>query len=573
MKNLLLLLLATLTLTATQAQDYRWAHGFGGPNYDSQGSSIATDAQANVYVTGFFGDSIDFDSGPGTAIVGVPAFTQGMFVAKYDSAGNYQWAFSINNYSNYGTPHLAVNATGLYITSCFAGTVDFDPSAATATLTANNADIVLAKYDLNGNYVWAKNMGGNSSDAANGIAIDNVGNSYITGYFKDTADFDSGAGVATLISDTLQDIFFAKYDLNGNYLWAYDLCDFNGTFGTGQLIELDNLSNEIYITGAFHGTIDFDRGAGIFNITDNNQGKRYIAKYSSSGNFIWAGTISGAMSIGISDIYISNNAGNSDIYICGSFWGIADFDLGNGVFNVVPNSNYNDIYFAKYTSTGNLIWIRNMGDANGLEGGNNILTDNNDNIYLAGFYSGTTDFDPGSGIANLAGNGSGFLGDIFFAKYDSSGNYIWARGIGGLYNDTPQSIALDPTGSIYLTGYFTNSMDADPGPGNATLSPAIGENIFIGKYSNTPTGIINSVKNLPQLCVYPKPADDFISVNTLPATIINGQFTIIDINGRVVNSGNLATSSKINVAELLPGVYFLTIKSKDFSASKIFQKC
>ncbi len=154
MKHLLTILLTTLTITSIQAQNYRWAHGFGTPNGDSQGTSIATDANGNVYVAGTHADTIDFDPGLDTANI-----APGGFIAKYDSTGLFQWAVR-TAYNSYSTLSIAVNATGVYATGCFNGTFDFDPSPAVVNLTANWADIFLIKFDLNGNFVWVKQMGG-----------------------------------------------------------------------------------------------------------------------------------------------------------------------------------------------------------------------------------------------------------------------------------------------------------------------------------------------------------------------------------------------------------------------------
>jgi hypothetical protein len=362
-------LLITLTLSflflffAAPAQNYRWAYGFGGPNFDAQGTSIATDAQANVYVTGTFGDSIDFDPGVGTTIL-TPYIVGGnytMFIAKYDSAGNFIWAFSLGGNNLVASPSLAINATGLYVTGTFVGTADFDPSATTANLTANGAEIFLAHYDLNGNYIWAKNMGGPNANV-NSIAIDNIGNSYITGYFSDTADFDPGAGIATLVADTLTDTFFAKYDASGNFVWAHDLCDSNGTWSGGRSVALDINSNSLYISGYFHhGTIDFDRGAGIFNISDSGLAVNYIAKYDTSGGFIWAGIIktAGSLGLGAADIFVNNSSNSSDLYVCGIFSGIGNFDLGSGILSLTSLGSY-DVFFARYDANGNNIWIKKI---------------------------------------------------------------------------------------------------------------------------------------------------------------------------------------------------------------------
>lgn len=569
-----------LNVLFSNAQNYQWAHGFGGPSYYSQGNSIATDAQGNVYVTGTFGDSIDFDPDTGSAYLYPNNFGMTAFIAKYDSSGNYIWAKSLseNPYGESITEKIVVNNTGIYLTGHFALWIDFDPGPGTSILSSTGGfngdeDIFIAHYDLNGNYLWAKSMGGIGEDEALDMAVDNNGNSYITGYFRDTVDLDPDIGIATFISNGFQDSFFAKYDANGNYVWAYDLCDSNSA-AYNPTIELDNTNNDIYISGAFTGTIDFDRGLGTFYITDNNYSLRYVAKYDTSGGFIWAGSISAASGINISDIHI-DSTGSNDILICGSFEGVADFDLSNGVFSVNPNNSYSVIYFAKYSSSGNLIWVRQTNSTGILGVGKGIITDYNGSVYLTGEFSGSTDFDPGAGISNLIANGSSR--DIFFAKYDSSGNYIWARGMGGLYTDAPNSITLDPFGSIYLTGYFTNSMDADPDAGVAQLNPAISQNIFIGKYANTLTGIYEGEKgNTSSLVVYPNPANEIITViNKENNPTFHSKIIIINSIGAIVYQKFFSISLqplKININFLPPGLYCITSVEKTKTVSTKFVK-
>lgn len=564
MKHLLTLLLTTLTLTAAHSQNYRWAHGFGTPNYNSQGTSIATDAQGNVYVTGVFYDSIDFDpSTTGTAVL--PTTGPAMFIAKYDSAGMYQWAFSLLNYSNYGTPHLAVNATGLYITGCFGLTTDFDPSAAVANLTANYADIFLAKYDLNGNYVWAINMGGPQDDAPNSIAIDNAGNSYITGYFKDTADFDSGGGVANLSANGIWNIFIAKYDPNGNYVWAHGFGE-GSIYNGGKGIVVDQTG--VVISGLFTDTIDFDPGIGTSLLYPTNGGM-FLAKYDLNGNYIWAFGINASCS------GVAIELSTSNLIITGGFTGTIDFDPGIGIYNAIAPNGVGTMYFAKYDAGGNFLSVKYSSDH--VAGGavTSMITDVNNNIYIAGFFAGTSDFDLGNDTSYLT-SGSNFDIDIFFAKYNSLGDYIYAKSLGSTYTDKALGLSLDNLGNQYITGFFTNSTDFDPDTANATISiPTGNESIFLAKYSNSITNIKNfydSERNV--LLIFPNPANEYINLNFLSScSNCKNSLQIMDVTGRVLfSNSDFYSKSIVDVKNLSSGMYLLTIKSKKYSTSQIFIK-
>ena len=558
MKHLLTILLTTLTITTALAQDYRWAHGFGGPTGDSQGTSIATDANGNVYVAGTHADTIDFDPGLDTANI-----APGGFIAKYDSTGLFQWAVR-TAYNSYSTLSIAVNATGVYATGCFNGTFDFDPSPAVVNLTANWADIFLIKFDLNGNFVWVKQMGGTDTDAPNSIAIDDLGNSYITGYFKDTiADFDPGTGIANVIAHGVYNIFCAKYDINGNYQWAFGFGE--GTFfNSGGSIAVDLTG--IVVSGSFTDTLDFDPNLGTSLLYPTNGGM-FLAKYDINGNYSWAFGINASCSS------VAIEKTTSNLIITGGFGGTVDFDPGTATANYTA-SPIGSFYFAKYDMNGNFFVNKQI---NGISGGSGskikkITYDLSGNILLTGGFSGSADFDPGIGIVSLTAAAN--LTDIFLAKYDNAGNYLEAMSIGGVYSDQSSSIAIDSLGNHYITGFFTNAVDFDPGPGNATLFPATAENIFIAKYSSTLTNVNNLFgSNNADLSIYPNPASDFVGA-ALPKTpneILSLQIT--DVTGRtVVNNSEYNSNKKIDISMLNPGVYILTLKTNTTTLSKLFIK-
>jgi len=551
MKHLLTILLTTLTITTALAQNYRWAHGFGTSNGDSQGTSIATDANGNVYVAGTHADTIDFDPGLDTVNI-----APGGFIAKYDSTGLFQWAIR-TAYNSYGTLSIAVNATGVYATGCFNGTFDFDPSPAVVNLTANWADIFLAKYDLNGNYLWAKNMGGANVNASKSIALDNYGNCYITGFFRDSTDFNPDLGINSLISNGNADAFFAKYDSNGTYVWAHSVGD--TSYASGTTIALNKTENVFYVGGYFNGSPDFDPGIGSTIVTSSNVDD-FLAKYDTSGNFIWAGAISSSFTGGnlISEIQVYTNPNFSTEYliVTGSFRNITDFDLTTGINNFSSAGTSQDLYVAMYDQSGNFISLRTLtaGTSSGPRG-ISFQIDSVGSIYLTGTYYGTTDFDPASNLVNLSSNGNS---DIFFAKYDSSGAYLWVKGIGGTYMDQPSKIALDKASNQYLTGFFTGSMDANPDMGSALLSPSQSENVLIGKYIELPTSILNAHSlNNESIIPYPNPSKDFIffreSFNQEKLTV-----KILNTLGQPVIE-TVTSSNKININSLAGGVYLLQI--------------
>ncbi|MFI5204684.1 MAG: SBBP repeat-containing protein, partial [Flavobacteriales bacterium] len=169
--------------------------------------------------------------------------------------------------------------------------------------------------------------------------------------------------------------------------------------------------------------------------------------------------------------------GSGNVYVAGNFGGTADFDPGAGTANFTSAGSF-DIFFAKYSSSGALIWAKTIGGS-AQEGCYRIIVDAAGDVYIAGFYNGTVDFDPNAGIVNLSGSGQE---DGFFAKYTPAGNIVWAKKLGGTNNDFARSIAVDNTGVVYVTGHFQGTVDFDPGAGVQNLISAGGADVFIGKY-------------------------------------------------------------------------------------------
>ena len=323
-------------------------------------------------------------------------------------------------------------------------------------------------------YSWANRIGGTNADAGYDIATDASGNVYVVGEYQGTADFDPGAGTVNLTSAGNIDLFFSKYSSTGTYLWAKSLGSTNADYCRSVVVDG---SGNIYITGAFSGTIDFDPGAGTNSLTSSGQGDIYFAKYDASGNHVWAYKIGNSgnefgWNIGID--------GSSNVYLSGVFQGTTDFDPGAGTASLTSNGSPNDIFFAKYSSTGGYLWANRIGGTTA-DYARDMAVDAAGNVYITGEFQGTVDFDPGAGTANLIP--AGFF-EVYFAKYSTAGAYVWAKNIGGANGDIGYGIAVDGTGSIYITGYFETTADFDPGAGTANLTVGGSNDIFVAKYTS-----------------------------------------------------------------------------------------
>ena len=490
-------------LHTTNAQTYAWAKGMGGSSQD-WGYSIAVDASGNVYTTGFFTGTVDFDPGVGTSNL-TSAGNQDIFVSKLDASGNFLWAKSIGSTGSDYSYGIAVDASGnVYTTGYFTGTADFDPGAGTSNLTsAGSGDIFISKLDASGNFVWAKIFGSTGIDQSNAITVDALGNVYTTGYFQGTVDFDPNAGTSNLTSNGSFDVFISKLDASGNYVWAKNM----GGSGSDKsnAITVDAVGN-VYTTGTFRNTVDFDPGAGTSNLTSAGNGDIFISKLDASGNFVWAKRIGASHFMSDDEGFGIAVDALGNVYTTGAFYSTADFDPGPSTSNL--NYSAGGGFISKLDASGNYVWAKNLNttirgialgtsgnvyttgnfsstvdfdpgtgisnltsagvidifihqlDASGnfvsakSMGGTNtdiayaITVDASENIYTTGYFSGTADFNPGTGVNNLVAVGGD---DVFISKLGPDGPAVTIAITAG-----NQTMCVGAVSSVTFTATPTN---------------------------------------------------------------------------------------------------------------------
>ena len=340
----------------------------------------------------------------------------------------------------------------------------------------------ILKLDSSGNFVWANNIGAAAATInVNAIALDMSENVYTTGSFLGAADFDPGAGIHTLGSSGLYDVFITKFNSSGNYLWAKSMGGPSyDDVGTSIVVDA---SENVYTTGNFSGTADFNPSDTVLFYlfaTATYGNDIFISKLDSAGNFIWAKNMGG----------IDQDYGNSialdasdNIYTAGHFQGVADFDPNAGTANLTSAGGY-DIFISKLDSAGNYIWARDMGGSSD-DMPSSIKIDTLGNAYTIGHFQGVSDFDPGAGAINLTSGGND---DIFISKLDPMGNFVWAGKMGGPQYDEGNSIAVDASGNIYTTGNFVDTVDFNPSAGVFNLtSPGYESYAFVHKMLGTNT--------------------------------------------------------------------------------------
>lgn len=541
--KLKLILLLFLINSKTFAQTYQWAKGFGGGNWDD-GLAIAVDSHGNIYSTGRFQDTTDFDPGPGIYnLISVGA--EDIFISKLDSTGNFLWAVSFGSTPSDGGHTIIVDSQdNILVQGWFNYTVDFDPGPSTYNLSTSSfsSHTFILKLDPNGNFIRAGCISGTST-----MALDASGNIYLTGYFNNNADLDPGAGVYTVPAYGMADICIVKLDSLFNFIWGKS---FGGVLhDVSNSIAIDE-TGYIYLAGSFDGTTDFDPGPGTYSLTSTNSADGFVSKFDTSGNFIWAFKL-GGMGYDYATSVAVDLAGN--IYAAGRFIGVLDFDAGPGVYNVASIGGGYNMYYSKYDTNGNMLWANCIARAEI----KSLALDNSANLYTIGTF-GSTDFDPGPGIDSLFGGA-----DVFISKLDSGGNFLWAKGIGGNGSDNGSNITVDNFGSIYVTGFFSDTADFNA-PNNANLISLGESDIFVAKYSQTISGISeNNFSNF--LNVYPNPTQNYVTVN-LKQPVIFAEVVTTNVLGHEISRQIFHNTAQLIISiEGMSGLYFLHINTDDRS--------
>lgn len=444
---------------------------------------ISIGANRHIYTAGTHSTGVDLDPNSGVVTPSNPSY--GVFLGSYSTLGGYRWSktFGINDTLTRKQEVRKVVRdanNNTYVCGLFQGVVDMDPGPGVYNLRTAlpyyQYDFFFAKYDPNGNLLWAHKIGGNVNEEAGGIALDAAGNVYIAGAFYGTVDFDPGPGVNTLFTTSAaRDVFFAKYDNNGNFIMAQ-------TFGislkneTCRDITVD-ASGNICLIGEFENTVDFDPGSGTTNLVSAGNKDIYLAKYSTSGTFVFAkrfGTVTAETGYAI-DVDQYNN-----IYIGGEFSNIVDFDPGAGTANLSA-STYGSAFYAKYTSAGAYVYAKAiLSSNNGSAEIYDIAVDSRCRIVVTGMCANTTDFDPSAATVNLISAYG--IATPFVAGYDSLGAYRYARIIYTSNDGISWAVDVDDAGAAYIGGYFKNTANFNFGSGTYNLVSNYDDDGFVAKY-------------------------------------------------------------------------------------------
>jgi hypothetical protein len=446
---------------------------------------------------------VDDGSGNINRMIEIPD-TDSTFYFKWNECmyryPNFLWSSQVGSGANELTGATAIDAIGnVYIAGSFEGTVDFNPGSGTYNLTASDKDIFVQKLDPSGNFLWAAKYGTGGTEIVNAIDIDENGSVYVcgtrtgsgwgedvimikltpsgllswnssasvagnqrgigvryhdnhviyTGSFEGTGYFGSGGG-GTLSASGNSDAYIAKVSAaGGNLIWAKKI--------SGPLNEVGNDvqvsdNGDIYVCGNFNGTVDFNPGSDVTELSTSGDCDGYIVKLTSAGNFIWAKQLNSGISSGVNCRSILLN-GMGQVLTTGSFYGQTDFDTGSGFQGLYSVGSY-DAFVHNLDSSGTFNWVKQLQaeNSNYWSESVKITGDSFNDFYIIGNFNGSVDFDPSGSVQQLNAFGSQH---IFLGKFDAFGNYKWLENIG---IGSAGGIDANLYGSVAITGAFSNTI-------------------------------------------------------------------------------------------------------------------
>jgi hypothetical protein len=566
-KTFLFIAVLLVAVSSAQVPLFQSVSTFGGNGHDAP-SGMTSDDEGNIYLTGIYNDTADFDPGPGVAILDLPATAvHAMFITQLDSAGNFGWVKCLQSTIGVNSTSIKLDNEGnIYSVGHFQGTVDLDPGTGVFPVTATSAypDLFILKLDNSGNFVWAATFAGPSLEAFYDLEIDVAGNVYSTGYFYNTVDFDPGAGSFPLSSFGAMDVFVLKLSGEGVLGWVKQLGGPGDDYP--RAMKLDQDAN-VYTTGTFTLTADFDPGPDSCNYTGlvDCSHNMFLSKLDSSGNFVWCTHVQ-QLELGSTASGDALAIADNHVFVTGAFGGTADFDpLGDGCY---LTSTYVNQFVLKYSLDGNFKWVRQIfGIGPAASYGRAIAIDEFSRVVTAGVFDNTCDFDPGDNSANMSS--MWWSKDCFIQVLDSLGNFVWAdiAAFGPSGGERVESLLIDEFQHLYLLGEFNDSADFNASPlPNFIHTAGVSTDIFLSKFSMADvSGAIADMSELNSISVFPNPSSGQFFVSA------PGPYNVEVYNsiGQLLfASENVMQDSPVMIEALAAGIYFVKVEQSELVVTK-----
>ncbi|MBL7938425.1 MAG: T9SS type A sorting domain-containing protein [Flavobacteriales bacterium] len=540
---------------------YHHAFTLGSTAFD-QPPDIDLDADGNVYVVGGVNAALDVDPGPDEMIMIPNGYD--LFMAKYSPEGELIWAHTVGSAANEFGGAVKIAGSALYVCGTFDGPdADLDPGVAVVSPDhVGGQDAFVARYDLDGHLAWVIGIGGSDEDGLADIGMTSTGDVVVCGSFEST-DLDAAPGAETVLLSTAgeTDVLFARYSAAGALVYAHSFGG-GGTLGADRVLRLQVDANDnLYLTGSFSSTGgDFDPGEGEVILNSVGSGDIFLSKFDPTGTLDWVvsfGGTTGDQGYGLA------NDGADNIYLCGySNSATIDLDPGPDV-EEFSSGAVQDIVVVKLSPEAEYLWAFRLG-AGSSDIGNALCIDEADNVFLMGSFGDVdVDFDPGPADFPLNSN-SGT--DMFLAHYHADGTLVDAFAVGGAGMDSGTNGVLTPDGRVWMSGWKSGVVDADPGPNVAELEALGSADMFIGCYAYGIGAGLNEAR-YGSFALFPNPASTSVTVQCAhkePAIC-----SLIDVTGRILAQQRIsAFPAYVDLQGLPAGHYTARLQWPDGSLTR-----
>ena len=505
--------------------------------------AVAAMPDGGVVMAGLFKGSMDFDPTSGRRVLIARGEETDVYVARYSASGALAWAHAFGseegefddggriptaidprrasgydlgvglqpaNLGEYVSAMTTDDNGNIYLTGAFRGQVDFDPGPGRATLSSINGedfvDTYLMRLNPNGTLAFVRQIGGQFTDVAEAIALDDAGNIYLTGYFTREADFDPGAGrlILSTEDESRHNLFVARYDNNGSVTWARgfqnnEIRRVRRSTGYGLAVSGDG---SVFVAGSFSGETDFDpspqRRAILNSFGETDAFAMRLT--GSSGDLTWVKTWGGEQFDAAVSLALSPQ-GNS-VYIGTVFEDRIDVDPGKAVIPVTATPEdpgdepeRGDLLVTRLdAAAGVLRWARKLG-TDGWETLGAVRTDSVGNVYVTGGFYGSMDFDPGRGrtvLSSTPGADDDFDDpedgdredsyDAFLWGLDANGAFRFATRLGAAGDDYGIALAINAQNQLFVAGQFRGTVRF--ANSSAKLRPVGKEDSFVVRYDS-----------------------------------------------------------------------------------------
>lgn len=316
---------------------------------------------------------------------------------------------------------------------------------------------------------WPRALGGPNREYATGIAVDEQGNAYVAGHFQ----AETTIGTIKLTSSGPTDVFVAKLDREGQILWAVAV----GGDGVDEPRGITVApGGDVYLTGFFSGTADFDPGPGRSELASAGSSDVFLLRLNPKGELVWARRLGGKLG----DVGFRIAAGGDAVYLTGYFQGTVDLPAAPspGQKAAPParleSAGRNDAFVARFDPSGNLVWARRLGGAKDDEA-RGIALGRGGEVWVAGHFEEAASL----GAETSPALKSAGRADVFVARLDKEGRTLWAGRMGGDGTDECEAAVGVRGGGVAITGRFTRSADFDPGSGSTSLASSGPVDAFI----------------------------------------------------------------------------------------------